>query len=87
VGARRADILLQFLVEATTLSVMGGLIGVVLGVVAAILVGRFSPLPYALQEWSMAIGFLATAAVGIFFGLYPAGRAAALDAADALRHE
>jgi len=87
VGARRADILLQFLVESTTLSVLGGLIGVVLGAVAAILVGRFSPLPYALQEWSMAIGFLATAAVGIFFGLYPAGRAASLDAADALRHE
>jgi putative ABC transport system permease protein len=86
-GARRRDILNQFLVESVTLSGAGGVIGILVGLAAAMLVGRFTPLPYAIKTWSMAVGFLATGAVGIFFGLYPASRAARLDPIEALRHE
>jgi putative ABC transport system permease protein len=86
-GARRRDILNQFLVESVTLSGAGGVMGILVGLAAAMLVGRFTPLPYAIKTWSMAVGFLATGAVGIFFGLYPASRAARLDPIEALRHE
>jgi putative ABC transport system permease protein len=87
IGARRRDILRQFLVEAVTLSATGGVIGVVGGFMAAALIARFTPLPYAVKPWSILVSLLATGAVGIFFGLYPASRAARLDPVDALRHE
>ncbi len=87
IGARRGDILRQFLVESVTLSATGGVIGVAAGFLAAALIARFSPLPYAIKPWSIAVSLGATAAVGIFFGLYPASRAARLDPVDALRHE
>jgi putative ABC transport system permease protein len=86
-GARRGDILAQFLVESVTLSGVGGLLGILVGLLVAALVGHITPLPYAIEPWSMAVGFLATGAVGVFFGLYPASRAAGLDPAEALRHE
>ncbi len=87
IGARRADILRQFLVESVTLSGTGGIIGVAGGFLAAALISRFTPLPYAIKLWSIIVSLLATGAVGIFFGLYPASRAARLDPVDALRHE
>jgi len=87
IGARRRDILRQFLVEAVTLSAVGGIIGVAGGFVAAAAIARLTPLPYAVKPWSILVSLAATAAVGIFFGLYPASRAARLDPVDALRHE
>jgi putative ABC transport system permease protein len=87
IGARHRDIVWQFLLEAVTLSVLGGVIGILLGFAVAALVARVSPLPYAIELWSIAAGVGVTAAVGVFFGLYPARRAAALPVVEALRRE
>ncbi len=86
-GARRSDILFQFLVESVAISLAGGLIGIALGFGLASLVSVLSPLPYAIEPWSIVAGLLVTFAVGIFFGIYPANRAARLDPVEALRHE
>ena len=86
-GARRRDIIWQILTESVILSTMGGLIGTGLGFIAAIIVSKVSPLPAAVQGWSVAIGIGITAIVGLFFGLYPAMRAAKLDPIEALRRE
>ncbi len=86
-GARRRDIVWQILTESTSLSVLGGVVGTALGFLAAYLVTVFTPLPASIQAWSVAIGIGMTAAVGLFFGLYPALRAARLDPIEALRHE
>jgi len=86
-GARRRDIIWQILTESVTLSTMGGLIGTGLGFIAAIIVSKVTPLPAAVQLWSVAIGIGITAFVGLFFGLYPAMRAAKLDPIEALRRE
>jgi putative ABC transport system permease protein len=86
-GARRRAILFQFLVEAVTLTTVGGIVGIVLGVFAAMIVGAFSPLPYAVNPWSIVIALVIVFSVGIFFGLYPASRASRLDPVVALRHE
>jgi putative ABC transport system permease protein len=86
-GARRRDIVWQILTESVTLSTMGGVIGTVLGFIAAIIVSKVSPLPAAVQAWSVAMGIGITALVGLFFGLYPAMRAAKLDPIEALRRE
>ena len=86
-GARRRAILFQFLVEAVTLTTVGGILGIGLGLFAAMLVGAFSPLPYAVDPWSIVIALAIVFAVGIFFGLYPASRAARLEPVVALRHE
>jgi len=87
IGAREADILWQFLVEALTLSMIGGLIGILLGYQAAAGVAAFSPLPYAVRFWSVVLGLALAVTVGVGFGLYPARRAARLDPVEALRHE
>jgi putative ABC transport system permease protein len=86
-GARRRDILTQFLVEATTLSLTGGLIGILAGVGLALLVGAVSPLPAAVSLPSLVMGILMSSLVGIFFGSYPAMRAAKLDPIESLRYE
>jgi len=86
-GARRRDILAQFLVESTTLSLAGGLIGITLGVSMALLVGAISPLPTAVSLPAIAASMLMSSLIGVFFGSYPAVRASRLDPIDALRHE
>ena len=86
-GARRRDILTQFLVEATTLSLTGGAIGIVLGIGIALLVGAISPLPAAVNLPSVGLGILMSSLVGIFFGSYPAAQAARLDPIESLRYE
>jgi putative ABC transport system permease protein len=86
-GARRSDILLQFLVEAVVLSLVGGALGVALGSSIALLVGMVSPLPAAVSGVAEALGVAMSALVGCFFGVYPAARAAGLDPVDALRYE
>jgi putative ABC transport system permease protein len=87
VGATRMNVLWQFLVEAITLSGVGGILGIVFGFVIAALVAYFSPLPYAIKVWSVFVGLTVTFAVGVFFGAYPALRAARLDPIEALRYE
>jgi ABC-type antimicrobial peptide transport system permease subunit len=87
VGARRGDILSQFLVEAVTLSVIGGLIGIGLGIAASAAIAMFAQWPFifSLQAVLLAVGFSVT--VGVVFGFYPARRASLLDPIEALRHE
>jgi putative ABC transport system permease protein len=86
-GARRRDIIWQILTESVVLSTMGGIAGVMLGFIASKLVTTFTPLPASVQPWSVAIGIVITAFVGLSFGLYPAMRAARLDPIEALRRE
>jgi putative ABC transport system permease protein len=86
-GARRRDIVWQILTESVTLSIFGGLVGIGLGFALALLISKVSPLPAAVQLWSVMMGIGITAGVGLFFGLYPAMRAAALDPIEALRRE
>jgi putative ABC transport system permease protein len=86
-GARRRDILTQFLVEATTLSMSGGLIGIISGVSLALLAGVVTPLPAAVSIPSVIAGILMSLLIGVFFGSYPAWRAARLDPIEALRYE
>ncbi len=86
-GARRRDILTQFLVESTTLSLAGGVLGILFGSSLALLVGAVSPLPAALSLGAVLLGVIMSTAVGVFFGSYPAARAARLDPIEALRYE
>jgi putative ABC transport system permease protein len=87
VGARGRDILLQFVVEALTLSLVGGLIGLLLGssIALAVTLSGLLTAPVTLNAVLLAVGF--STAVGLFFGIYPAQRAARLNPIDALRHE
>jgi putative ABC transport system permease protein len=86
-GAKRRDIMSQVLTESVTLSTFGGLVGISLGFLAAQGIARFSPLPAKLELWSVILGIGITAGVGLFFGAYPAARAARLDPIEALRRE
>jgi putative ABC transport system permease protein len=86
-GAKRRDIMSQVLTESVTLSTFGGLVGITLGFLAAQAIARFSPLPAKLELWSVLLGIGITAGVGLFFGAYPAARAARLDPIEALRRE
>jgi len=87
VGAPRASILLQFLVEAAMLTGLGGVIGILLGAGVAQLVRAVSPLPAYTPIWSVLVAFFFSVAVGLFFGFYPAMRASRLDPVEALRYE
>ena len=87
VGARGNDILTQFLIEAVTLSSVGGIIGIICGIGASSLLSVYAHWPTLISIGSIAIAFLFSAAVGVFFGFYPARKAAALDPIEALRYE
>ena len=87
IGAKYRDILAQFLVEATTLSIMGAAIGVALGIIISQAIAALSPLPATVAPWSIVIGILVGAGVGVIAGVYPASRAARLDPIVALRAE
>ena len=87
VGARGNDILTQFLIEAVTLSSVGGIIGILCGIGASALLSTYAHWPTLISIASIVIAFLFSAAVGVFFGFYPARKAAALDPIEALRYE
>jgi len=86
-GARRREILFQFLAEATVLTLVGGLLGIALGAGIGVTVHQLTGFPISLPWWSFALGLGFSAAVGIFFGMVPAVRAARLDPIEALRYE
>jgi putative ABC transport system permease protein len=87
VGAHGRDILTQFLIEAVSLSSVGGLLGIILGIVASKILSAIKHWPSLISPGSIVLAFLFSAAVGIFFGYYPARKAAALDPIEALRYE
>jgi len=87
VGAHGKDILLQFLIEAATLSSSGGCLGILLGIIAAKLMSYYKSWPSLISVESIVIAFAFSALVGIFFGFYPARKASQLDPIDALRYE
>jgi len=86
-GARRTDIMAQMLTESVVLSIFGGVIGTISGAGIAMVIARFTPIPAAVELWSVGLGITITALVGLFFGLYPAMRAARLDPIEALRRD
>ena len=87
IGARGIDILAQFLIESILISVTGGLIGVVLGVGAALVVNAVAHFPIYIQPWSVVLSFAVCTVTGVFFGWYPAKKAAQLDPIEAIRYE
>ena len=87
VGAKTTDILSQFLIESVTLSIMGGSIGIALGVVSSVLITRLAQWTTQISPGAILVAFLFSALVGIFFGYYPARKAAMLDPIEALRYE
>jgi putative ABC transport system permease protein len=87
VGATPNDIRLQFLTEAVLLSLVGGLIGVAVGIAGSYIFGRSGEMPTVIQPGSILLAFGSAAAIGVFFGFFPANKAAQLDPIEALRHE
>ena len=87
VGARSRDVLTQFLVEAAVLSALGGLLGLTAAAGLAALVSSVTPMPASIEPWSVFLALGVSTAVGVFFGFYPASKAAKLDPIVALRYE
>ncbi len=87
IGAKGRDILAQFLIESILISVTGGLIGVVFGIGAAFLVNILASYPIYIQPWSVILSFAVCTVTGVFFGWYPARKAAGLDPIEAIRYE
>jgi putative ABC transport system permease protein len=86
-GARRRDILWQFLVEAMTLTGTGGILGILIGIGAGYVIHLAAKFSFAIPLWGMALGFISSTVIGLFFGIYPAVKAAQLDPVDSLRYE
>ncbi len=86
-GAKRSDIMSQFLVEAATLSTVGAIVGIIGGILLSQLIAAVSPLPATVAPWSIVVGVFIGAGVGIISGIYPASRASLLDPVAALRQE
>jgi putative ABC transport system permease protein len=87
IGARRKNILWQFLIEAMTLSGSGGIIGILAGVGTALLIGAVSPLPFGISPVFLTLGFVVAISVGLIAGVYPAYRAARVDPIESLHYE
>jgi len=87
VGAKRSDILIQFLTESLLLSISGGAIGIILGITLSVITAFFADWPLSVPINVIAISFLSTFIIGIFFGVYPARKAASLDPIKALQFE
>ncbi|HYJ34450.1 MAG TPA: ABC transporter permease [Candidatus Binatia bacterium] len=87
IGARQKDVLWQFLVEAMTLTGTGGIIGVTLGLLVGWLIDVLTPLSFAVPPWGILLAFFSSTSIGLFFGMYPAVKAARLDPVEALRYE
>ncbi len=87
IGAKGRDILAQFLIEATLISITGGLLGVILGVAASYIVKAILSYPILIQPWSIVVSFLVCTIIGIFFGWHPARKASNLDPIEAIRYE
>ncbi len=87
VGATPADVLVQFLIEAVVLALLGGLIGTLLGIGVAAILANLVGWPLVIEPWVVLVAFVVCAAVGVFFGYYPARKAAGLDPIEALRYE
>lgn len=87
IGAKGIDILSQFLIESILISVTGGLVGMIFGVGSAIIVNQVAHFPIFIQPWSVLLSFIVCTATGIFFGWYPAKKAARLDPIEAIRYE
>jgi putative ABC transport system permease protein len=86
-GARRSDIAAQMLTESVVLSMFGGVVGILFGITIALVIAAYTPIPASVEVWSVVLGIGITALVGLFFGIYPAMRAARLDPIEALRRE
>lgn len=87
IGAKRRDILRQFLIEAVTLSLIGGILGIAIGVGAALLISKLGSLATSISLTPILYAFLTSSLVGVIFGVYPARKAAQLKPIDALRYE
>ncbi len=87
IGARRRNILWQFLIEAMTLSGSGGILGIMAGLLTALLIGAASPLPFGVSPLYVTLGFVVAVSVGLVAGMYPAYRAASVDPIESLRYE
>jgi putative ABC transport system permease protein len=86
-GATRREVLFQFLVEAATLTLVGGVVGMMLGGLIALGINKLTPIPAAVPLWSVVVALLASIVTGIMFGMYPANKASKLDPVEALRYE
>jgi len=87
IGAKRKDILIQFLIEAASISLFGGTIGIILGLLVTKVVTKLVNIPFVASPVAIIGAFIFSVTVGIFFGLYPANKASKLDPVEALRYE